>query len=59
MNVSVTDPALTPVTTPALVTVAMALLLLLQVPPVAGVTLAVLPGQTVVAPPVLPVQFNV
>jgi len=52
VNVKVTVPALTPVTTPALVTVATALLLLAQVPPVFGVTLAVLPTQTSVAPPV-------
>ena len=38
-------------TTPALVTVAIVLLLLVQVPPVFGVTLAVLPTHTTVAPP--------
>lgn len=37
VKVKVTVPALTPVTTPAFVTVAMAVLLLLQVPPVFGV----------------------
>ena len=39
--VKVTEPAATPVTTPALVTVAMAVLLLVQVPREFGVTLAV------------------
>jgi hypothetical protein len=51
VNVKVTLPAETPVTTPALVTVAIELLLLVHVPPVLGVTLAVLPTHTVVAPP--------
>ena len=51
VKVRVTEPAATPETTPALVTEAMALLLLAQVPPVAGVTLAVAPTQTEVAPP--------
>ena len=51
VKVRVTEPALTPETTPALVTEAMALLLLAHVPPVAGVTLALEPAQTEVAPP--------
>lgn len=51
VKVSVTFPALTPVTRPAFVTVALPLLLLIQVPPVAGVTLAVPPTHTIVAPP--------
>ena len=51
VKVRVVVPAATPVTTPALVTVATPGALLAQVPPVAGVTLAVLPTQTVVAPP--------
>ena len=51
VKVRVAVPVLTPVTTPALVTVAMALSLLDQVPPVLGVTLAVLSSQTIVAPP--------
>jgi hypothetical protein len=51
VKVKVTVPALTPVTTPAFVTVATAVLLLVQVPPVFGVTFAVLPTQTSVAPP--------
>lgn len=51
VNVSVTAPAETPVTTPAFVTVALPVLLLLQVPPVEGVTLAVAPTHTAVAPP--------
>lgn len=51
VKVRVTVPAATPVTTPALVTVAIKVLLLLQVPPKPGVTLAVEPTQTDVAPP--------
>lgn len=51
VKVRVAVPLPTPVTRPALVTVAMALLLLDQVPPILGVTLAVLPTQTSVAPP--------
>ena len=51
VKVKVAVPALTPVTTPASVTVATAVLLLIQVPPVFGVTFAVLPVQTSVAPP--------
>ena len=47
VNVNVTDPAATPVITPALVTVANELLLLVQVPPVVGDSVAVLPTQTV------------
>ena len=50
--VKVTEPAATPVTTPTLVTVATALLLLAHVPDVFGVTLAVKPTQTKAAPPV-------
>jgi hypothetical protein len=51
--VNVTEPAATPVTTPTLVTVATALLLLAHVPDVFGVTLAVKPTQTEAAPPVI------
>lgn len=51
VNVSVTVPADTPVTSPALVIVAIAGLLLVHVPPVLGVTFAVNPIQTEVAPP--------
>ena len=66
VNVSVTEPGATPVTTPALVTVATAVLLLVQVPPVLGVTLAVEPIKTLVAPPktgkaltdIVPVAFT-
>jgi hypothetical protein len=47
----VTEPAVTPVTTPVLVIVATAILLLDQVPADAGVTLAVKPTQTADAPP--------
>jgi hypothetical protein len=43
VKVKVTLPAATPVMTPALVTVAIALLLLVQVPPVVGVKMAVAP----------------
>ena len=46
VKVKVTLPAETPVTTPALVTVAMAGLLLTHVPPAAGVTLVVKPTHT-------------
>ena len=51
LNVNVTEPAATPVTKPELFTVAKEVLLLVQVPPVDGVTLAVDPEQTCVAPP--------
>jgi len=51
VNVKVTAPAATPVTTPAFVTVANEVLLLDHVPPVLGVTLAVEPTHTLVAPP--------
>ena len=51
VKVRVAVPLLTPVTRPALVTVAMPLSLLDQVPPVLGVTLAVLPTHTIDAPP--------
>ena len=47
VKVKVTVPADTPVITPALVTVALALLLLVQVPPVVGDNVAVLPIHTV------------
>ena len=51
VKVSVTVPALMPDTTPAFDTVAIALLLLNQVPPVVGVTVAELPTHTSFAPP--------
>jgi hypothetical protein len=44
VNVNVTLPAATPVTTPPLVTVANAVLLLVHVPPVVGVSVIVLPA---------------
>jgi hypothetical protein len=44
VNVNVTLPAATPVTTPAFVTVANAVLLLAHVPPVVGVSVIVLPA---------------
>jgi hypothetical protein len=46
VNVNVTVPADTPVITPEFVTVALAVLLLIQVPPVVGDSVAVLPTQT-------------
>ena len=46
VNVNVTLPADTPVITPALVTVAMAVLLLVHVPPLVGDSVAVLPTHT-------------
>jgi hypothetical protein len=46
VNVNVTLPADTPVITPAFVTVATAVLELVQVPPVVGDNVAVLPSQT-------------
>ena len=46
VKVNVTLPEATPVTKPAFVTVAIALLLLTHVPPIAGVRLIVLPTQT-------------
>jgi hypothetical protein len=48
VKVNVTAPALIPVITPALLTVAIALLLLVQVPPVVGLRVAVLPKHTAV-----------
>ena len=47
VNVNVTDPAATPVITPAFVTVAIAVLLLVHVPPDVGDKVAVLPTHTV------------
>jgi hypothetical protein len=47
VNIKVADPAATPVTTPAFVTVAIAALLLVQVPPVVGDKVMVLPTHTV------------
>lgn len=49
VNVNVADPCAMPVTRPVAVTLAMAGLLLTQVPPVLGVKLNVLPTQTEVA----------
>ena len=46
VKVKVALPAATPVTTPALLTVAIALLLLAQVPPLVGVHVIVLPTHT-------------
>jgi hypothetical protein len=51
VKVNVTVPAMIPDTTPAFVTVAIALSLLIQVPPVVGVTTAELPTHTSLAPP--------
>jgi len=50
VNVNVTDPAETPVTNPAFVTVATAGLLLAQVPPVVGDKVVVLPIQMLLDP---------
>ena len=50
VKMNVTDPADTPVTTPAFVTVATAGLLLAHVPPVVGVSVVVLPTQMLLAP---------
>jgi uncharacterized protein (DUF362 family) len=57
VNVNVTEPPLTPVTTPAFVTVAMALLLLTHVPPVVGLKVVVEPAHIVLAPVMLTVGF--
>jgi hypothetical protein len=46
VNVKVTLPVATPVTTPVFVTVAKAVLLLVQVPPVVGLSVTVFPTQT-------------
>jgi hypothetical protein len=51
VKVKVTVPALMPDTTPVFVTVATAVLLLIHVPPVVGVTVAELPTHTSFAPP--------
>ena len=53
VKVKVAVPAVTPVTTPALLTVATAALLLAQVPPVVGDKLVVLPTQIALAPVIL------
>ena len=56
VKVKVTVPAATPVTAPALVTVAIELLLLVQVPPVVGDNVVVLfgpPAQIELAPVIL------
>lgn len=55
VKIKVTEPADTPVTTPALVTVAMAGLLLAHVPPVVGDSVVVDPTQILVAPVILAV----
>ena len=55
MNVKVAVPAATPVTTPAFVTVAIALLLLTHVPPVVGDKVVVDPTHTDVLPVILTV----
>ena len=52
-------PDETPVTTPALLTVALLVLLLDHVPPVPGVTFDVDPTQTVVAPPKTGISLTV
>jgi uncharacterized protein (DUF362 family) len=57
VNVNVAVPPLTPVTTPPLVTVATALLLLAQVPPVVGLSVVVEPTHIVLPPVILTVGF--
>jgi hypothetical protein len=54
VNVNVAEPADTPVTTPPLVTVATAGLLLVQVPPMVGDNVVVAPTQIVLVPVMLP-----
>lgn len=51
VNVNVTVPGETPVTRPSVVTVAIAVLPLVHVPDVEGVTFAVVPSHVLVAPP--------
>lgn len=58
VNVNVTEPALTPVTTPAFVTVAMAGLLLTHVPPVVGESVVVDPSQIEFEPVILTVGLG-
>ena len=58
VKIKVAVPALHPVTTPALVTVATDGLVLDQVPPVAGVRFVVVPGQILVAPETLTIGFG-
>jgi hypothetical protein len=57
VNVNVAEPLATPVTTPALVTVATALLLLTQVPPVVGDKVVVAPAHIALTPVILTVGF--
>jgi hypothetical protein len=57
VNVKVAVPVDTPVTTPAFVTVATALLLLVHVPPVVGLKVVVLPKHIEVPPVTLTVGF--
>lgn len=59
VKVKVTEPAATPVTTPAFVTVATAVLLLTQVPPVVGESVEVDPIHIVVDPVMLTVGFTI
>ena len=58
VNVKVTFPNPTPVTTPALVTVAMPVLLLVQVPPVVGDKVVLAPTHMVLGPVILTVGFG-
>jgi hypothetical protein len=57
VNINVAVPPLTPVTTPAFVTVAMTLLLLVHVPPEVGLNVEVEPAHIVLAPVILTVGF--
>jgi hypothetical protein len=58
VKVKVAVPPLTPVTTPALVTVATAVLLLVHVPPVVGLKAVVEPTQIVLPPVMLTLGFT-
>jgi hypothetical protein len=57
VKVKVAVPALTAVTTPAFVTVAIAVLLLAHVPPVVGLNVVVEPAQIVLDPVILTAGF--
>jgi hypothetical protein len=58
VKVNVAVPPLTPVTTPAFVTVAIDVLLLVHVPPVAGLNVVVFPAHIVLAPVMLTLGFT-
>ena len=58
VKVKVAVPPLTPVTTPAFVTAATAVLLLAQVPPEVGLNVVVDPSHIVLAPVILPLVLH-